>query len=84
MADSIDMKEIWLSRLKTLGAEPEFLKGLLNAIANVFVQYPNINLDRINLKLQSLGWLDIKIDYRTFAIAEAILNQPSKNSQANN
>jgi len=40
-----------------------------------------INLDQINGKLQSLGWMDIKIDYHTFAIAEAILNQPTGNSQ---
>ena len=78
MAESTDMKNVLLKRLKTLGAEPEILQGLLNDIANAFLHDPNINLDQINGKLQSLGWMDIKIDYHTFAIAEAILNQPSR------
>ena len=77
MAESIGMREVLLNRLKNLGAEPEILQGLLNDIANAFLHDPNINLDQINGKLQSLGWMDIKIDYHTFAIAEAILNQPS-------
>ena len=71
-----------MNRLKTLGAEPEILHGLLNDIATAFDHDPDINLDQINRKLQSLGWMDIKIDYHTFAIAEAILNQPSGNNQS--
>ena len=78
MAESIDMREVLLNQLKNLGAEPEILQGLLNDIANAFLHDPNINLDQINGKLQSLGWMDIKIDFHTFGIAEAILNQPSR------
>jgi hypothetical protein len=32
----------------------------------------------------NLGWMDINIDYHTFAIAEATLNQPSEKSLARN
>ena len=82
MVESPGMKKVLLNRLKTLGAEPEILQGFLNDIANAFVHDPDINLDQINRKLQSMGWMDIKIDYHTFAIAEAILNQSSENSQS--
>jgi len=77
MAESVDMEKVLLNRLKALGVEPETLRGLLNDMANSFLHDPNINLDQINRKLQSLGWSDIKIDYHTFNIAEAILNQSS-------
>ena len=80
MTESTDMKSILMKRLKELGVEPEIIPGLLNDIANAFVHDPDINLNQINRKLQSLGWMDIKIDYHTFAIAEAILNQPSEKS----
>jgi len=51
--------------------------------ANSIFHDPNINLYRINRKLQSIGWSDIKIDYHTFVIAETILNQSSRVSQTN-
>ena len=84
MAESTDMKSILINRLKTLGVEPEIIPGLLNDIANAFVHDPDINLNQINWKLQSLGWMDIQIDYHTFAIAEAILNNSPEKSLARN
>jgi len=77
MSESIDMEKVLLNRLKGIGVEPEIIHGLLNDMANSFLHDPNINLDQINRKLYSLGWINNKIDYHTFVIAEAILNKSS-------
>ena len=70
-SEPVDIGTVLTNRLIKIGIEPESIPGLLKDMYNSFYHEPGISRERINNKLQSLGWLDLELDYHTYILAEA-------------
>ena len=66
----VDYESILIHQIKKLGVEQKFIPRFIKDIINPFFDNPSTNLTQINDYLFSLGWEDIKIDYRIFELAK--------------
>ena len=73
----INLKQIFLQRLKKIVVEPNLTSGLIKALAGFFYLNPNISLLQVNERLHYLGWNDIELDYHTFQLAIECLDKSS-------
>jgi hypothetical protein len=71
----INIKQIFLQRLKKIGVEPNLISGLMKALASFFFLNPNMNLLQVNERLLYLGWIDIELDYHTYQLAIECLDK---------
>jgi hypothetical protein len=65
----INIKQIFLQRLKKIGVGPNLTSSLLKALAVFFYLNPNMSLLQVNERLHYLGWNDIELDYHTYQLA---------------
>jgi hypothetical protein len=65
----INLKQIFLQRLKKIVVEPSLISGLKKALAGFLYLNPNISLLQVNERLHYLGWNDIELDYHTYQLA---------------
>lgn len=71
----INIKQIFLQRLKKIGVEPNLISGLMKALSSFFFLNPNMNLLQVNERLHYLGWNDIELDYHTYQLAIECLDK---------
>ena len=71
----INLKQIFLQRLKKIVVEPNLTSGLIKALAGFFYLNPNISLLQVNERLHYLGWNDIELDYHTYQLAIECLDK---------
>ena len=68
----VDYEDILTHQIEKLGIEQKFIPRFIKDIINPFFDNPSTNLNQINDYLFSLGWEDIKIDYRIYELAKTI------------
>jgi hypothetical protein len=73
-----DLKPLLIDRLKAQGMDPSLIPSLLKALTSIIFSEPGIELDRVNQKLNSLGWNEVTIDYHSLQIAIACLGPKPK------
>jgi len=73
-----DLKLLLIDRLKSQGMHPSLIPPLLKALTSLISLEPGINSEQANLKLHSLGWNEVAIDYHCLQIAIACLEQETK------
>jgi len=65
--------EILIDRLEKKGLEAGLIPGFIKALGNALLGNPHSSHLHMNKQLHSLGWDDLDLDYRTFEIATACL-----------
>ena len=68
-----DLKLLLIDRLKSQGMDPSLIPPFLKALTSLISSEPGINSEQANLKLHSLGWNEVAIDYHSLQIAIACL-----------
>ena len=66
-----EIKTILEQHLEKMGLSQNMIPGFLKSISNFFNDHPEMNLSKINEKLQYIGWDGIKMDYHTLELAKA-------------
>ena len=73
-----DLKPLLIDRLKSQGMDPSLIPAFLKALTSIISSEPGIDPEQANLKLNSLGWNEIAIDYHSLQIAIACLDVDTK------
>jgi len=73
-----DLKLLLIDRLKSKGIDPSLIPAFLKALTSLISSEPGIEPAVANLKLHSLGWNEVAIDYHCLQIAIACLEQETK------
>jgi hypothetical protein len=68
-----DLKPLLIDRLKSQGMDPSLIPAFLKALTSIISSEPGINSEQANLKLHSLGWNEVSLDYHSLQIAIACL-----------
>jgi len=53
--------------------DPSLIPAFLKALTSIISSEPGINSEQANLKLHSLGWNEVSLDYHSMQIAIACL-----------
>ena len=69
-----DLKLLLIDRLKSQGMDPSLIPSFLKALTSLISSEPGINPAQATLKLNSLGWDEVVIDYHYLQIAIACLD----------
>ena len=69
------LRLLLIDRLRSLGMDPLLIPAYLKALTSVILSEPNIDPDRANRKMHSLGWNEVAIDYHSLQITIACLEQ---------
>jgi len=67
------IKDLLIRRLAGQGMAPSIIPGFIRSLARSVVVYPHMNLLQINRKLHYLGWQGHELDYHTYQLALACL-----------
>ncbi len=70
-----ELKDILINRLERKGVGQKLIPGFMRSLANSFYIDPHMNLKRVNRRLQYLGWDDFDLDYHTFQLAIACIEE---------
>jgi len=73
-----DLKILLIDRLKAQGMDPSLIPAFLKALTSIIFSEPGIELDRVNQKLNSLGWNEVTLDYHSLQIALTCLEPETK------
>jgi hypothetical protein len=68
---SINIEKILIQQLEKEGIESSMIPRLIKDLTNSFVDNSSVSLLEVNDNLYTLGWNDIKIDYRAYELAKA-------------
>ncbi|MBW2304000.1 MAG: hypothetical protein JRF57_09835 [Deltaproteobacteria bacterium] len=63
-----ELEEILIRRLKSKGMESGHIPGFIRDTARAVTDMGDANLEKINQRLNVLGWNDIKLDEHTFQL----------------
>jgi hypothetical protein len=67
------IKEILFQRLENKGIDLKFVPGFIRTLANSFWAEPDMTLSQINRRLHYLGWAEVELDYHTWQLTIACL-----------
>jgi len=73
-----DLKLLLIDRLKSKGVDPALIPAFLKALTHLISSEPGINPAVANLKMHSLGWNEVTVDYHCLQIAIACLEADTK------
>ena len=73
MDDFNQLTQILIDRLEKKGMDPNIIPGFMRSLASTVLVSPATNLVQVNDTLQSLGWDEFELDYRTYELATACL-----------
>ena len=76
-----DLKPLLIDRLKLQGMDPSLIPSFLKALTSIISSEPGIDPAQANLKLNSLGWNEVAIDYHYLQIAIACLDVDTKDQR---
>ena len=76
-----NLKLLLIDRLKSKGMDPSLIPAFLKALKSLISSEPGIEPTQVNLKLHSLGWDEVAIDYHCLQIAIACLEADPKTSK---
>lgn len=76
-----DLKLLLIDRLKSQGMDPSLIPSFLKALTSIISSEPGIDPAQANLKLNSLGWNEVAIDYHCLQIAIACLDADTKDQR---
>ena len=68
-----NIKRILIQRLAEQGMELNIIPGFIRSLAKSMVVHPHMNLVQVNRKLHYLGWSGHELDYYTYSLALACL-----------
>ena len=68
------IKHTLIQRLEKKGLESDLIPSFIRSLANTYVVNPQMNVSQVNQKLQYLGWAGVEVDYHTFQLALACLD----------
>jgi hypothetical protein len=73
-----DLKLLLIDRLKSKGVDPALIPAFLKALTHLISLDPEIDPAVANLKMHSLGWTEVTVDYHCLQIAIACLEADTK------
>ena len=73
-----DLKLLLIDRLKSQGMDPSLIPSFLKALTRIISSEPGIDSAQANLKLNSLGWNEVAIDYHYLQIVIACFEHELK------
>jgi hypothetical protein len=76
-----DLKLLLIDRLKSQGMEPGLIPAFLKTLTSIIASEPGIDAEQANLKLHSLGWNEVSLDYHSLQIAIACLEADTKDQR---
>ena len=65
------VKQVLIQKLEKKGLTKSMIPGFLKSLSNYFSDDPQMDLLKINQKLQYIGWEGIQLDYHTFQLAKS-------------
>jgi hypothetical protein len=71
--NSVDIENVFINRLQKKGIERETIPLFIRDLVNSGVKNPTVSLAQLNKRLQWLGWSGFQVDYHTFVLAIAYL-----------
>jgi hypothetical protein len=72
--DPNPLRRALVDRLKALGLHRSLVPWLIRNLAAACRIDPNLNLTQFNRRLHYLGWRDLRLDYHTWQLALACLD----------
>jgi hypothetical protein len=73
-----DLKLLLIDRLKSKGMDPALITAFLKALTSLISSEPEIEPAQATLKMHSLGWDEVAVDYHCLQIAIACLEADTK------
>jgi len=69
-----DLKLLLIDRLKSQGMDSSLIPSFLKALTSIISSEPGIDPAQVNLKLNSLEWNEVAIDYHYLQMLSPALN----------
>jgi len=68
-------KQLFTKRLERMGMEIGIIPAFIKSLSNIIFLNSDMTLLQVNDRLRLLGWDDVELDYHTFQLAIAFLEE---------
>ena len=68
-------KQIFTKRLERIGIEIGIIPAFIKSLSNIIFLNSDLTLLQVNDRLRLSGWEDVELDYHTFQLAIAFLEE---------